>query len=284
MSAFFDRMNQGKKIAAGAAVALFACMFLSWFNFGFISYDAWESLNFISPVLAIVIVTTVAIALAETAGTDIGDINGGLLIFVLGCLASVLILYRLVDPISIPGVDGGSTSSSVEAGAFLGFVAALGVAVGGYLATDGQAVERIKAMMPNGSSRGAGFAASPTRFAPAASPPKPRSAPPKPAPVVATPEEETVVESAPPAPQPEAETAAEPAPPEPEGEPETVVEPALAVEPPASEPETIVAPEPRSNAGEKPRSVFCEACGHPMRPNDRFCRKCGHKQVGPESG
>lgn len=228
MSTLFDRVNQGKKIAAGAAVALFACMFLSWFNFGFISYDAWESLNFISPILSIVIVTTLAIALAEATDTDIGDINGGLVIFVLGCLASLLILYRLVDPISIPGLDGGSTSSSVEAGAFLSFVAALGVAVGGYLATDGQAVERLKAMMPNGSSPGAGSQAT---AAPVAPPPKPRSAP---------------------------------------------------SEPPAPEP--VVEPEPQPVAGEDPRSVFCEACGEPMRPNDRFCRKCGHKQADPVSG
>lgn len=283
MNAFFDRMNQGKKIAAGAAVALFACMFLSWFNFGFISYDAWESLNFISPILTVVIVTTVAIALAEATDTDIGDVNGGLVIFVLGCLASILILYRLVDPISIPGVDGGSTSSSVEAGAFLGFVAALGVAVGGYFATDGQAIERLKAMMRNGSSPGAGYQASPAPVAPVASPPKPRSAPPKPAPVV-TPEAETVVEPAPSTPEPEAETAVEPEPPEPEIEPETIVEPTPAVGPPASEPETIVASEPRSTAGEEPRSVFCEACGQPMRPNDSFCRKCGQKQVAPEPG
>jgi hypothetical protein len=277
MNGFLDRMSQGKKVAAGAAISLFACMFLSWFNFGFISYDAWESLNFITPILAIVVVTTVAIALAEATDTDIGDINGGLVIFVLGCLASLLILYRLVDPISIPGGEGGSISSSVEAGAFLSFVAALGVAVGGYLATDGQAIERLKAMMPNGSSHGAGFQAGPATAAPVASPPKPRSAPPKPSPV-ATPEAEALVEPVTPDPEPEVETVVEFEP-----EPATVVEPAPAVEPPASEPTTIVAPEPQSAADEEPRSVFCEACGQPMRPNDRFCRKCGHKQAEPTS-
>jgi hypothetical protein len=249
MNGMIDRLDQGKKIAAASAIVLFGCMFLSWFNFSFVSYDAWESLNFISPILTVAIVATVAIALAEATDTDIGDINGGLVIFIVGCLAALLIFYRLVNPISIPGigVDGAAASGSVEAGAFLALVASLGIVAGGYLATDGQAVERLKAMMPSGGSvPSTGAPASAAPPAPVAPPPKPRSVPPKPAPVA-----EEVVEP----------------------EPEAVAEPEPAVEPepkPTAEPEAaVVAPE----------QAVCQSCGEPIRGDGRFCRKCGAEQT-----
>jgi hypothetical protein len=167
-----ERLEQGQKIAAGSAAVLFACMFLSWFNFSFTTSDAWEALNFISPILFLTIVATLGVVFAEIRGIDLGDIHGDMVIFVLGCLSALLILFRIIDPVSAPGIDGGSAGGSVEAGAFLGFIAAVGIAVGGYLATDGKAIDRLKAI-----GRPTAAVASPAAAASAQEPPVDEPAP-----------------------------------------------------------------------------------------------------------
>ena len=178
MNVNIERLGQGEKIAAGSALALFACMFLSWFNFSYTASNAWESLHYTSPILAISIMATLGVAFAEVRKMSIGEIPGGLVIFVLGCLSALLILFRLIDPISSPGIEGGSTSGSVEAGAFLGFFAALGIVAGGYVATDGKAVDRLKALLPSGAGAPGSFPAAPP-------PPSPPLPPPPPMPPIA---------------------------------------------------------------------------------------------------
>jgi hypothetical protein len=168
-----ERLGQGERIAGGSALTLLACMFLSWFNFNYTASNAWESLHYISPILAISIVATLGVAFAEAREMSIGDISGGLVVFVLGCLAALLILYRLIDPISTPGIEGGSTSGSVEAGAFLGFFAALGIAGGGYVATDGEAVDWLKALLPSSSGTPGNYPAAPPPPPVAPQPPGP---------------------------------------------------------------------------------------------------------------
>ena len=299
MNLSIERLGQGERIAAGSALALFACMFLSWFNFSYTASNAWESLHYISPILAISIVSTLGIAFAEVRELDIGEIPGGLVIFVLGCLSALLILFRLIDPISTPGIEGGSAAGSVEAGAFLGFFAALGIAAGGYVTTDGKAVDRLKALLPSGTGAGGGGAfpaappppppvqpqaAAPTPPVPAAAPTAVTPPPPPPSPVVPPPEPEPPTAGAGDSGQsagPDSPSASPP-------EPAASAGPAEPSSPPAG-PE--VASPPESDQGseaeapveesveEDARSVFCEGCGGSLRPQDRFCRKCGHQQT-----
>ena len=164
-----ERLSSGERIAAGSALALFVCMFFGWFNFGFGTATAWEALHYISPILAIAIVATVGIAFMKAGAWSLGDIPDGMTIFVLGCLATVLVLFRLIDPVF---------SSSAEAGMFLGLLAAAGIAVGGYLATGGTALDRVKALMPS---------ASPAPLPPQAAPPPSQSPPPAAAPAPPSP-------------------------------------------------------------------------------------------------
>lgn len=288
-----ERLGQGERIAAGSALALFACMFLSWFNFSYTASSAWESLHYISPILAISIVATLGIALAKVREFDVGDIPGGLVVFVLGCVSALLILFRLIDPISTPGIEGGSTSGSVEAGAFLGFFAALGIAAGGYVTTDGKAVDRLKALLPSGSGAPGNFPAPPP---PAPAPAQPQAAAPQastPAPTAAPPPAATPAPAAPGSTTPPAAPEA----PERDGGseqpvgrgvpsgpgPELSAESAGSMEaaPPAapSQAELPAEADPPAAAEEEPRSVFCEGCGGSLRPQDRFCRKCGHQQA-----
>lgn len=242
MEGWIEKLGQGEKVAAASAVVLFGCMFLSWFNFGFETEDAWEALHFISPLLFLTIVASLGVAFMKVTDRDLGDIPGGLTILVLGSLSVLLILLRLLDPVSTPAFEGGSTSASVEAGAFLGLIAAAGVAFGGYLATDSKALERLGRLIPSG---GAPRAAVPP---PPAPPPPPEAgpvAPPPPSPPLPK------VEPVPPPPLPEAELP----PPPPEVEPVT---------------------KPMAAAEEV--TVFCESCGSPLRPTDKFCGKCGQQQ------
>ncbi|MGE5281996.1 MAG: zinc ribbon domain-containing protein [Chloroflexota bacterium] len=282
MNLNIERLGQGERIAAGSALALLICMFLSWFNFSYTASNAWESLHYISPILAISIVATLGVAFSEAREMSIGDIPGGLTIFVLGCLSALLILFRLIDPISTPGIEGGSTSGSVEAGAFLGFFAALGIAAGGYVATDGKAIDRLKALLPSGPGAPGGYPpAAPPPPAPVPTPgPAPNAAPPAPASLPSPPVRPPAPES-PVGAGPEAEpastapaAAAQPEPPAAPDEPEPAAEASPSTEPDSAGPAESAEPPEESS-----RSVFCEGCGAPLRPHDRFCRKCGHQQA-----
>lgn len=238
MDGWIGRLGQGEKVASASALVLFGCMFLSWFNFGFETENAWEALHFISPILLLTISASLGVAFMKATDRSLGDIPGGLVMLVLGSLATLLILYRLLDPVSLPAFEGGSTSASVEAGAFLGLLAAAGVAVGGYLSTDNEALEKLKRLIPSGGASGAAVPAPP--------------APPPPAPPAKAPR---AGEALPPVTSPPP-----PAPPEVELPPRPAV---------ATEPVT----KPMATAEEA--TFFCESCGSPLRPTDKFCGKCG---------
>jgi len=143
-----QRLENGERIYAGSAAALFVCMFFGWFNFGFDTDNAWESLHFISPLLAIAIAAALGAAFMKASDRSVGDIPSASVVFVLGCLSTLLILFRLIDPVSLSGAEGFQANGSVEAGLFLGLLAAAGIAVGGYLATGGTALDQLKELLP----------------------------------------------------------------------------------------------------------------------------------------
>jgi hypothetical protein len=163
-----DRLNSGEQIAAGSALALLVCMFFGWFNFGFETLNAWHSLDFVSPFLTVTIAAILGIAAMKAANKSLGDIPTGSTIFVLGCLAFLLILFRLIDPVSYQGAEGFESNGSVEAGIFLALLAAGGIAGGGYLATGGTALDQLKKLIP--------------QSAPSPPPPPPPTASPSPSP------------------------------------------------------------------------------------------------------
>jgi hypothetical protein len=96
----------------------------------------------------VLIAATLTIAGMKAAGRSLGDVPTGSVIFVSGCIALLLVLFRLIDPVSLHGGQGFETSGSVEAGIFLALLAAGGIAGGGYLATGGTALDRLKKLMP----------------------------------------------------------------------------------------------------------------------------------------
>jgi hypothetical protein len=145
-----NRLSPGEKIAAIAAVLLFVSMFFAWFGFENVanelsdqfgvdvgassfSFNAWESFDFIDLVLMLTVLVAVGTALVR-ASDAVVDFPLNPAVAVLGGIATLLVLYRIIDP---PG------GSDREWGVFLGLVLSAAVAFGGY-----------KAMQEEGASFG----------------------------------------------------------------------------------------------------------------------------------
>lgn len=211
-------VGRGPLIAGISAVLLLIFMFFSWYGldsitssgFGFeqevtgdqlddlagvagesadTSANAWQAFSFIDLLLFVCIVGIIAMVIAELAGASINmPVSPGTIIAGLGILAFLLILFRLIftpEPdagdFAVAGVDV-DVDVSRKIGLFLGFLASIGMAIGGWLT-----------MQEEGSSfgdvgGGRGGTATPPSAAPppggqaAAPPPPPAQQPPPPAP------------------------------------------------------------------------------------------------------
>lgn len=144
-----DRLNRGELIAAVAAVALFAFMFLDWYGAeisgqaGKIDFgdgagpggSAWATLEGISLVLMLTIAVTIGVGLLALLDSDWKPaIPPSAAITVLGGLSFLLIALRIVFPPDFGTLGGIAVSGTLELGVFLGLAAAGGIAYGGYRA------------------------------------------------------------------------------------------------------------------------------------------------------
>jgi uncharacterized membrane protein YhaH (DUF805 family) len=140
-----ERLNVGEKIAAVGAVLLFVFMFLDWFSVeatgggslfgGNVGRSAWDALDVIPIFLVIAIVAAIGVAVVRL--TDVvfePEISMNAVVAVLGGLAALLILYRIVNTPDLGGVPGLEVDVSPEIGIFLGLISAAGIAYGGYRA------------------------------------------------------------------------------------------------------------------------------------------------------
>ena len=140
-----DKLNTGEKIAGVSAVLLFIFMFFDWFGVeisgegGSVSFgsgaggSAWDALDFIPIVLVVVIVVALINVALRLSNSDYEPpVSMNVAVAVLGGLAVLLILYRIVSPPSFGSFGGVSVDATVSLGIFLGLLAALGIAFGGY--------------------------------------------------------------------------------------------------------------------------------------------------------
>jgi hypothetical protein len=150
-----SRLRTGELIAAVSGIALFIIMFLPWFgidlgvgeiaeDFGVAvpevddsaNFNAWESFDFIDLVLFVTAAVAVALGVMTAMSQQVNlPVAASAITAGLGILASVLVIYRVLDPPE--GADR-------KFGLFLGLIAALGVAYGGW-----------RAMQEEGTSFGA---------------------------------------------------------------------------------------------------------------------------------
>jgi hypothetical protein len=181
-----DRLSTGEKIAGGSAVLLFIFMFFDWFKVDVSSGDglfsvsaggsAWEAFSTIDVILMITVVVAVAVAVIRLSDALVEPpISLNVIVAILGGISVLLILYRIIDPPGpgdVPGVD-----VSPAIGAFLGLLAAVGIAYGGYRAmqeegtTFGDLGDQFSGRGGPGGHGGTGTG--PTQQPPSATPPPP---------------------------------------------------------------------------------------------------------------
>jgi uncharacterized membrane protein YhaH (DUF805 family) len=137
-----DRLSTGEKIAGGSAVLLFIFMFFDWFTVDIsggeglfsvsVGGSAWEAFSWIDLFLLLTIVVVVALVVIRLTDSLIEPpVSLNAVVAVLGGISVLLILYRIIDP---PGDTSGfeGVDISPALGIFLGLIAAVGIAYGGY--------------------------------------------------------------------------------------------------------------------------------------------------------
>jgi hypothetical protein len=168
-----DRLSTGEKISAVSAILLFVFMFFDWFGAkveaeGFTGTSsgggsAWDALDVIPIFLMAAIVVALAVAVIRLTDADVEPpFSLNTLVAVLGGLAFVLILYRIISPPDIGDIPGVSIDTTRKLGIFLGLIAAGGIAYGGYSAmreeglTFGDAADRLSGGGAGGAAPGGG--------------------------------------------------------------------------------------------------------------------------------
>ncbi len=182
----FTRLTQGEKIAGVSGIALILIMFIfKWFGlkvsgdaggFGFTvegSENAWGSYGFIDIVLFITVVAAVGLALISASETEVGlPVAASAVVAGLGILSVVLIIISIISPPDLGAGDISGIDHTRKIGVWLGLIAAIGVAYGGW-----------RAMQEEGASFGGEadrFRAEPDEGPGAGPPPPPSSPPPAP--------------------------------------------------------------------------------------------------------
>jgi hypothetical protein len=142
------RLRRGELVAGASALLLLVAMFVDWYgikltvpNVGSAELptpgaNAWEAFTVIDIYLLLTLVVALALVIAQAAlRAPAVPVSLSVITTVLGAVAVVLVLWRILDP---PGVSGlpaiiaPHVSRTLKAGAFLGLAATIGIAVGGY--------------------------------------------------------------------------------------------------------------------------------------------------------
>ena len=146
------RLRHGDWVAGAGGVALLASMFLHWYGAavpaGFedlpgqigtlnlsIEATAWQAFGVLDIVLALLALVPLALVVAQaTRDTPSIPVAFGVFTVLAGALAALLILYRIANQ------PGPNELVDVQAGAWLGLLAALIVTAGGWLSTRDEAI------------------------------------------------------------------------------------------------------------------------------------------------
>jgi len=182
-----DRLSTGEKIAGVSAILLFIFMFVDWFSVdvstsaGSLAFSAsaggsaWDALDTIPIFLMIAIIAAVGVAVVRlTDAVFEPAISVNAVVAALGGLAVLLILYRIISPPDAGSAPGVSVDVSPAIGIFLGLIAAVGIAYGGYRAMQeegtsfGDVGDRL-----GGGSHGGGQPPQPPSSTPPSPPPPP---------------------------------------------------------------------------------------------------------------
>jgi hypothetical protein len=135
-----NKLTQGERVIAGSAIALFIFSFFPWYGKFGGSRNGWDYFLFgVIPVF-LGILMLAQIGISRFTDTKLPDppLPWGQIHLIAGCLAAALVLLKLLigDKVgggSVLGVSVPSIDLDRKFGIFLAFLAALGLAAGGYL-------------------------------------------------------------------------------------------------------------------------------------------------------
>lgn len=135
-----NKLTQSEKVIAGSAVAFLIFTFLPWFGKFGGSRNGWDYFLFGVIPLLLAIVMVAQIGISRFTETKLPDppLSWGQIHLILGGLAAVLVLLKLIIGDSVGGGTLlGTKIPSVDLdrkfGIFLALIAALGLAYGGFL-------------------------------------------------------------------------------------------------------------------------------------------------------
>jgi hypothetical protein len=131
------RLRLGEWVAAVGGVGLFASLFASWYGTSIpvgetaidltAGFSAWQSFDVLDIVLVLVAALAVALAVLQaTQRSPTLPVGAGVLTVLAGAVAALLIAYRIVNQ------PGPNEFFEVREGAWLGLIAAVAIAVGGW--------------------------------------------------------------------------------------------------------------------------------------------------------
>jgi hypothetical protein len=132
-----DRLRGGELLAGGGGLLLFGAMFLPWFGkvspycvqlAGFScghDFDAWEAFGFTDLILFLAAFCGIAMAVAGTNSKTDTQITSAAITVPVAFLATLLVVYRLLDPVG---------SKDLRVGIFLGLIACAALTYGSWRA------------------------------------------------------------------------------------------------------------------------------------------------------
>ena len=124
------RLRTPDLVAAAGGVALLAAMFLHWYGLGLPGgpeVTAWQAFSVLDVVLALLaLVPFVLVFMQATRASAALPVLFSVLTTVAGVIAALLILYRIANQ------PGPNDVVEVQSGAWLAFLAAVVVTVGGW--------------------------------------------------------------------------------------------------------------------------------------------------------
>lgn len=134
-----NKLTQSEKVIAGSAIAFLLFTFLPWYGKGSYSRNGWSYFLFgiIPLLLAILMAAQIGISRFTETKLPNPPLPWGQIHLIAGGLAGLLVLLKLIIGdkyhIGISGLGGVSVDLDRKFGIFLAFLAAVGLAAGGFL-------------------------------------------------------------------------------------------------------------------------------------------------------
>jgi hypothetical protein len=142
-------LTRGKLVAAACGVILLLLMFWSWFDVSSVggtdysaryaaadldtTINAWQAFAFIDVILLLTALAAIGAVVWTLVARGPAPVAPEAAIFFAGALSTLLLFFRILDPV----LDAGR-----EPGLYLGFLAAAGITAGGWMALQDSAAAR----------------------------------------------------------------------------------------------------------------------------------------------